>query len=47
MTRFEDALKIVQGAFVCIADDKQHEFVSKEKFTDNDLYKKYVVTAKG
>lgn len=45
MTRFEDVLKIIQRAFVCIADDKQHKFASKEKFTDNDLYNNYVVTA--
>lgn len=45
MTRFEDVLKIIQGAFVCITDNKQHEFVSKEEYTDSELYKNHVVTS--
>ena len=45
MAGFEDVLKIIQGAFVCIADNKQYEFASKEEFTDSDLYKNYVVTS--
>ena len=45
MTRFEDVLKIIQGAFVCILDNKQHEFVSKEEFTDSELYRNYVITS--
>ena len=45
MTRFEDVLKIIQGAFVCIADNKQYEFASKEEFRDSDLYKNYRVTS--
>lgn len=45
MTRFEDVLKIIQGAFVCIADNKQYEFASKEEFRDSDLYKNYSVTS--
>ena len=45
MTRLEDVLKIIQGAFVCIADNKQYEFSSKEDFTDSDLYKNYVVSS--
>ena len=45
MTRFEDVLKIIQGAFVCIADNKQYEFASKEEFMDAELYKNYVVTS--
>lgn len=45
MTRLEDVLKIIQGAFVCIADNKQYEFVSKESFVDSELYKNYVVTS--
>lgn len=45
MTRFEDVLKIIQGAFVCIADDKQYEFASREEFTDSAFCKNYVVTS--
>ena len=45
MTRFEDVLKIIQGAFVCIADNKQYEFASKEEFGDSDLDKNYSVTS--
>ena len=45
MTRFEDVLKIIQGAFVCIADNKQYEFAYKEEFRDSDLYKNYSVTS--
>ena len=45
MTRFDDVLKIIQGAFVCITDNKRFEFSSKEDFTDSDLYKNYVITS--
>ena len=45
MTRFEDVQKIIQGAFVYIADNKQYEFASKEEFVDGKFYKDYVVTS--
>lgn len=45
MTRFEDVLKIIQGTFVCITDNKHYEFVSKDEFADSELYKNYMVTS--
>ena len=45
MTILEDILEIIQGAFVCIADNKRYEFASKDEFTYSELCKNYVVTS--
>lgn len=43
MTRLDDILKLIQGGFVCVTDDQQHEFTSKDELTNSDLYKNYIV----